>query len=68
MGRPLVGGVFGLVRALPSAPDGRVDTRERLWSALLRSSCRARLAESVARVGLAAGSLLLAWAAVRGVT
>ena len=64
----LLGGVFGLVRALPLLLMAGVDTRERLWSALRTVELRARLADSVARVGLAAGSLLLAWAAVRGVT
>ena len=64
----LIGGAFGLVRALPLVLMVRVDSRERLWSALRVVELKARLADSVARVGLVAGSLLLVWAAVRGVT
>jgi hypothetical protein len=64
----LLGGLFGLVRALPLVLMAGVDTRERLWSALRTVELRARLADSVARVGLGAGSLFLVLAAVRGVT
>jgi hypothetical protein len=63
----LLGGLFGLARALPLVLMAGVDTRERLWAALRLVELRARVADSVARVGLAVGSLLLALAAVRGV-
>ena len=64
----LIGGAFGLVRALPLVLMVRVDSRERLWSALKLVELRARFADSVARVGLVTGALLLVWAAARGAT
>jgi len=64
----LVGAVFGLVRAVPLVLIAGVDTREKLWATLRGVEFRARTAETVARVGLAAGSLALAWAAVRGLS
>jgi MFS family permease len=64
----LIGGAFGLVRALPLVLMVRVDSRERLWSALKVVELRARFADSVARVGLVTGALLLVWAAARGAT
>ena len=64
----LIGGAFGFVRALPLVLMVRVDSRERLWSALRLVELRARFADSVARVGLVTGALLLGWAAARGAT
>ena len=64
----LIGGAFGLVRALPLVLMVRVDSRERLWSALKVVELRARVADSVARVGLVTGALLLVWTAARGST
>jgi cytochrome c biogenesis protein CcdA len=64
----LLGVVFGLVRAVPLVLTARVDTREKLWATLRGVELRARTAETVARVGLATGSLALAWAAVGGVS
>lgn len=61
-----IGTVFGLVRALPLVLTARVADREQLWATLRWVELRARVAETVARVGLAAGSLALAWTAVRG--
>ena len=64
----LLGVVFGLVRAVPLVLTARVDTREKLWATLRGVELRARTAESVARVGLATGSLALAWAALGGMS
>lgn len=56
----LLGLVFGVVRALPLVLMARVDSRERLWAALRGVSLRARVADIVARVGLALGAVVLA--------
>lgn len=62
----LVGGVFGLVRALPLVMMVRVDTRERLWAVLRRVEYASPTAERVARLALAVGAAALTAAALRG--
>ena len=62
----LVGLVFGVVRAVPLVLMAGVDTRDRLHTALRVVSLRARLAETVARVGLTSGAAALVWTALRG--
>ena len=62
----LVGGVFGLVRALPLVMMVRVDTRERLWAVLRRVELASPTADRVARLALAAGAAALTAAALRG--
>jgi hypothetical protein len=62
----LVGGTFGLVRALPSALMGRVVTREQLWRVLSGVEHGARAADLVARLALAAAAAALTVIAVRG--
>jgi hypothetical protein len=62
----LVGGTFGLVRALPSALMGRVVTREQLWRVLSSVEDGARAADLVARLSLAAAAVALTVIAVRG--
>ena len=62
----LVGGTFGLVRALPSAFMGRVVTREQLWRVLSGVERGARAADVVARLALVAAAVALTVIAVRG--
>ena len=62
----LVGGVFGLVRALPLVLMARVDTRERLWAVLRRVEHDAPIADRVARLALAVGAAALTAVALRG--
>ena len=62
----LVGGTFGLVRALPSAFVGRVVTREQLWRLLARVELSAPTADVAARLALAAGAAALTLIALRG--
>ena len=62
----LVGGTFGLVRALPSAFMGRVVTREQLWRVLSGVERGARAADGVARLALVAAAVALTVIAVRG--
>jgi hypothetical protein len=62
----VVGGLFGLVRALPLVLMARVDTRERLWAVLRRVEHAAPIAEGVARLALAVGAAALTVAALRG--
>ena len=62
----LIGGVFGLVRALPLVLMVRVDTRERLWSVLRRVEHDAPIADRVARLALAVGAAALTVVALRG--
>lgn len=62
----LVGGTFGLVRALPSALMGRVVTREQLWRVLSGVERGARAADVVARLALVAAAVALTVIAVRG--
>ena len=63
----LVGGTFGLVRALPSAFVGRVVTREQLWRLLARVEHAAPTADRAARLALAAAAAALTVIAVRGI-
>ena len=62
----LLGGVFGLVRALPLVMMARVDTRERLWAVLRRVEHAAPNADRVARLALAVGAAALTAVALRG--
>jgi hypothetical protein len=62
----VVGGLFGLVRALPLVLMARVDTRERLWAVLRRVEHAAPIADRVARLALAVGAAALTVAALRG--
>jgi cytochrome c biogenesis DsbD-like protein len=62
----LLGGVFGLVRALPLVMMARVDTRERLWAVLRRVEHTAPNADRVARLALAVGAAALTAVALRG--
>ena len=62
----LVGGTFGLVRALPSAFMGRVVTREQLWRVLSGVERAAPTADVAARLALAAAATALTVIAVRG--
>lgn len=62
----LVGGTFGLVRALPSAFMGRVVTREQLWRVLAGVERGAPAADLAARLALAAAAATLTVIAVRG--
>ena len=62
----LVGGTFGLVRALPSAFMGRVVTREQLWRVLSGVERAAPAADLVARLTLAAAAATLTVIAMRG--
>ena len=62
----LVGGTFGLVRALPSALMGRVVTREQLWRVLSGVERGAPAADLAARLALAAGAAALTVIAMRG--
>jgi hypothetical protein len=62
----LVGGVFGLVRALPLVLMARVDTRERLWAVLRHIEHDAPIADRVARLALAVGAAALTAVALRG--
>ena len=62
----LVGGTFGLVRALPSAFMGRVVTREQLWRVLARVERAAPTADVAARLALAAAAATLTVIAMRG--
>jgi hypothetical protein len=62
----VVGGLFGLVRALPLVLMARVDTRERLWAVLRRIEHAAPIADRVARLALAVGAAALTVAALRG--
>ena len=62
----LVGGTFGLVRALPSAFMGRVVTREQLWRVLAGVERGAPVADLAARLALAAAAATLTVIAVRG--
>ncbi len=62
----LVGGTFGLVRALPSAFMGRVVTREQLWRVLSGVERAAPAADLAARLALAAAAAALAVIAMRG--
>jgi len=62
----VVGGTFGLVRALPSALMGRVVTREQLWRVLSRVEHAAPTADVAARLALAAAAAALTVIAVRG--
>ena len=62
----LVGGTFGLVRALPSAFMGRVVTRERLWRVLGAVEHAAPKADVAARLALAAAAAALAGIALGG--
>jgi hypothetical protein len=62
----LLGGVFGLVRAVPLVLMARVDTRERLWAVLRRVESAAPTADAVARLALAVGAAALTAVALRG--
>lgn len=62
----LVGGVFGLVRALPLVLMARVDTRKRLWAVLRRVEHAAPIADRMARLALAVGAAALTTIALRG--
>jgi hypothetical protein len=62
----LVGGAFGLVRALPSAFMGRVVTREQLWRVLARVEHGAPAADVAARLALATAAATLTVVAMRG--
>lgn len=62
----LVGGTFGLVRALPSALVGRVVTREQLWRLLARVERASPTADLAARLALAAAAAALILIALRG--
>jgi hypothetical protein len=62
----LVGGTFGLVRALPSALMGRVVTRDQLWRVLSGVERAAPAADVAARLALAAAATALTVIAVRG--
>jgi hypothetical protein len=62
----LIGGVFGLVRALPLVLMARVDTRERLYGALRAVDRWSRTADLVAKVSLGGAATVLAWFALRG--
>jgi hypothetical protein len=62
----VVGGLFGLVRALPLVLMARVDSRERLWAVLRRVEHAAPIADRVARLALAVGAAALTVAALRG--
>ena len=62
----LVGGTFGLVRALPSAFMGRVVTREQLWRVLAGVERAAPGADLAARLALAAAAATLTVIALRG--
>ncbi|HET7823423.1 MAG TPA: hypothetical protein VFL10_18015 [Ornithinibacter sp.] len=62
----LVGGTFGLVRALPSAFMGRVVTREQLWRVLSGVERAAPAADLAARLALAAAAATLTVIAMRG--
>jgi hypothetical protein len=62
----LVGGTFGLVRALPSAFMGRVVTREQLWRVLHAVELAAPKADVAARLALAAAVGALTVIALRG--
>jgi hypothetical protein len=62
----LVGGTFGLVRALPSAFMGRVVTREQLWRVLSGVERAAPKADLAARLALAAAAAALTVIAMRG--
>jgi hypothetical protein len=62
----LIGGTFGLVRALPLVLMAGVDTRERLWSVLRRVEHDAPIADRVARLALAVGAAALTVVALRG--
>lgn len=62
----LIGGVFGLVRALPLVLMARVDTRERLWAVLRRVEHAAPTADRVARLALAVGAAALTTIALTG--
>ena len=62
----VVGGTFGLVRALPSAFMGRVVTREQLWRVLSGVEHGAPAADLAARLALAAAAVTLAVVAMRG--
>ena len=62
----VVGGTFGLVRALPSAFMGRVVTREQLWRVLSGVERGAPAADLAARLALAAAAATLTVIAMRG--
>src|SRR6478735_6425407 len=62
----VVGGPFGLVRALPSAFMGRVVTREQLWRVLAGVERAAPTADVAARLALAAAAATLTVIAMRG--
>lgn len=62
----LLGGAFGLVRALPLVLMARVDTRERLWAVLRHVEHAAPTADRVARLALAVGAAALTTIALRG--
>jgi len=62
----VVGGTFGLVRALPSALMGRVVTREQLWRVLSGVERGAPAADLAARLALAAAAATLTVIAMRG--
>ena len=62
----VVGGTFGLVRALPSAFMGRVVTREQLWRVLSGVDRGAPAADLAARLALAAAAATLTVIAMRG--
>jgi hypothetical protein len=62
----VVGGTFGLVRALPSAFMGRVVTREQLWRVLSGVDRGAPAADLAARLALAAAAASLTVIAMRG--
>ncbi len=62
----LLGGVFGLVRALPLVATARVRSRTQLWDVMRRVEHNATLAGAAARVALAAASLALTAVALTG--
>ena len=62
----VIGGTFGLVRALPSAFMGRVVTREQLWRVLSGVERGAPAADLAARLALAAAAATLTVIAMQG--
>ncbi len=62
----VLGGTFGLVRALPSLLLARVRTREQLWRVLRRVESAGPAADRVAKVSLTIGAAAMAALAIGG--